>query len=94
MLFLLRPYRQHDIREALFSSADGNNSLAAKYRQSHLCQNVLQELEHVIQSTNDGTKGPDEPADYATSFFYQVGKLTPDVSFRGFISHLLIALCS
>lgn len=73
-MFLLLPYRQHDTREALFSSADGNNSLAAKYRQSHLCQNVLQELELVSQSPDDGTKGPDEAADYATSFFYQVRK--------------------
>lgn len=61
-----------------FSSADGQSSLSTKYCQSHLFQNVLQELEHVRQSSNDGTKGPDEAADYATTFFYQVSKLTAD----------------
>uniref|UniRef100_H2U5G3 ATP-binding cassette, sub-family G (WHITE), member 2b n=1 Tax=Takifugu rubripes TaxID=31033 RepID=H2U5G3_TAKRU len=35
-------------------------SLANTYRQSHLCQNVLQELEHVSQSSADKIKGPDE----------------------------------
>uniref|UniRef100_H3DR92 ATP-binding cassette, sub-family G (WHITE), member 2c n=1 Tax=Tetraodon nigroviridis TaxID=99883 RepID=H3DR92_TETNG len=44
---------------------------ATEYRQSHLCQNVLQELEHVSQSATDGTKGHGEAADYATTFFYQ-----------------------
>lgn len=60
-----------------FSSAD-NSSLANTYRQSHLCQNVLQELEHVGQSSTDKIKGPDEVADYPTTFFYQVSKLTAD----------------
>ncbi|CAG14260.1 unnamed protein product, partial [Tetraodon nigroviridis] len=58
--------------EPPFPSADGNNSLATEYRQSHLCQNVLQELEHVSQSATDGTKGHGEAADYATTFFYQL----------------------
>lgn len=90
---LLCPYLQNDVQKPSFSLADGNNSLATKYRQSHLCQNVLQELEHVSQCA-DGTKGPDEAADYATTFFYQVSKLTVDVSFRELISHLWIMLCS
>lgn len=77
-----------------FPLADGNNSLATEYRQSHLCQNVLQELEHVSPSAVDGAKGHDEAPDYATTFFYQVIKLTGHVSFRELTSHLLIMLCS
>lgn len=64
-----------------FSSAD-NSSLANTYRQSHLCQNVLQELEHVSQSSADKIKGPDEVADYPTTFFYQVSKLMQMLSTR------------
>lgn len=64
-----------------FSSAD-NSSLANTYRQSHLCQNVLQELEHVSQSSVDKIKGPDEVADYPTTFFYQVSKLMQMLSTR------------
>uniref|UniRef100_A0A8C4H7I9 ABC transporter domain-containing protein n=1 Tax=Dicentrarchus labrax TaxID=13489 RepID=A0A8C4H7I9_DICLA len=48
------------------------NPLATKYRQSQLCQNVLEELDHVNKSTAEGVKGQDEAADYVTSFLYQL----------------------
>ncbi|TDH15741.1 hypothetical protein EPR50_G00013110 [Perca flavescens] len=48
------------------------NSLANKYRQSQLCQNVLEELGHVDQRIAEGAKGHDKAAEYATSFFYQL----------------------
>ncbi|XP_056890780.1 broad substrate specificity ATP-binding cassette transporter ABCG2b isoform X1 [Takifugu flavidus] len=57
--------------KSTYITAD-NSSLANTYRQSHLCQNVLQELEHVSQSSADKIKGPDEVADYPTTFFYQL----------------------
>lgn len=55
-----------------------NNLLATKYRQSHLCQNVLEELDHVSQSIAEGDKGQDEAANYATSFLYQVSQLNSE----------------
>ncbi|TNM85280.1 hypothetical protein fugu_007551 [Takifugu bimaculatus] len=58
--------------EAKSTYITDNSSLANTYRQSHLCQNVLQELEHVSQSSADKIKGPDEVADYPTTFFYQL----------------------
>lgn len=76
---LLCPYLQHDVQEPpFFPPADGHDSLATKYRHSHLCQNMIQELEHVSQNAAGGTKGRGEAADYATTFFYQVSKLTVD----------------
>ncbi|XP_070829217.1 broad substrate specificity ATP-binding cassette transporter ABCG2b [Chaetodon trifascialis] len=51
---------------------DCKNLLATKYRQSHLCQTVLEELDHVNQSIVEGAKGRDEAAKYATSFLYQM----------------------
>ncbi|KAG7234803.1 hypothetical protein INR49_003950 [Caranx melampygus] len=48
------------------------NPLAAKYRQSQLCQKVLEELDHVNQSIAEGVKGQDEAPDYVTSFLYQM----------------------
>lgn len=45
------------------------------YRQSQLGRNVLEELDHVNQSISDGASGPDEAADYATSFLYQASQL-------------------
>ncbi|XP_068593550.1 broad substrate specificity ATP-binding cassette transporter ABCG2b [Cebidichthys violaceus] len=53
-------------------TAECKNPLANKYRQSQLCRNVLDELGHVNQSIADAPKGPDEAADYATSFLYQL----------------------
>ncbi|KAM9856563.1 broad substrate specificity ATP-binding cassette transporter ABCG2b [Aulostomus maculatus] len=51
---------------------DSKNPLAFKYRQSQLCQNMLQELDHVNQSAAGGVKSQQEAADYVTSFFYQL----------------------
>uniref|UniRef100_A0A3Q0SD38 ATP-binding cassette, sub-family G (WHITE), member 2b n=1 Tax=Amphilophus citrinellus TaxID=61819 RepID=A0A3Q0SD38_AMPCI len=48
------------------------NPLAVKYRQSQLYQNMIEELDHVNQNAVDGVKGKDEPANYATSFLYQM----------------------
>ncbi|KAE8300416.1 ATP-binding cassette sub-family G member 2 [Larimichthys crocea] len=53
-------------------TADSTNSLATKYRESQLCQSVLEELDHVNQSIADGAKGQNKAADYATSFLYQI----------------------
>lgn len=57
------------------STVECKNSLATKYRQSQLCQNVLEELGHVDQHIAEGAKGHDKAAEYATSFFYQVSQL-------------------
>ncbi|XP_044047465.1 broad substrate specificity ATP-binding cassette transporter ABCG2b isoform X3 [Siniperca chuatsi] len=54
------------------TAVECKNPLATKYHQSQLCQNVLEELDHVNQSIAEGAKGQDKAADYATSFFYQV----------------------
>ncbi|XP_037620517.1 broad substrate specificity ATP-binding cassette transporter ABCG2b isoform X1 [Sebastes umbrosus] len=54
------------------TAVECKNPLAAKYRQSQLCQNVLEELSHVNQSVAEGAKGQDKAADYATSFLYQM----------------------
>lgn len=56
------------------STVECKNPLAAKYRQSQLCQNVLEELNHVNQSVAEGAKSQDKAADYATSFLYQVSQ--------------------
>ncbi|GLD52122.1 broad substrate specificity ATP-binding cassette transporter ABCG2b [Lates japonicus] len=48
------------------------NQLATKYRQSQLCQKVLEELDHVYRSIGEGVKGQEEAANYATSFLYQM----------------------
>ncbi|XP_010731967.3 broad substrate specificity ATP-binding cassette transporter ABCG2b isoform X1 [Larimichthys crocea] len=53
-------------------TAESTNSLATKYRESQLCQSVLEELDHVNQSIADGAKGQNKAADYATSFLYQI----------------------
>ncbi|KAF3852146.1 hypothetical protein F7725_005501 [Dissostichus mawsoni] len=53
------------------STAECKNPLATKYRQSQLCQKVVEELNHVNKSIAEGVKGHDEPADYVTSFCYQ-----------------------
>lgn len=53
---------------------DCKNPLAIKYQQSQLYQNMIEELDHVNQSIVDGVTGEDKPANYATSFFYQVSK--------------------
>ncbi|AWP05290.1 putative ATP-binding cassette sub-family G member 2-like [Scophthalmus maximus] len=54
------------------NAAECNNPLATQYRQSQLCQRVLEELDHAKQSILDGVIGQDEVADYATSFLYQM----------------------
>ncbi|XP_056223762.1 broad substrate specificity ATP-binding cassette transporter ABCG2b [Seriola aureovittata] len=54
------------------TAAECRNPLAATYRQSQLCQKVLEELDHVNQSTAEGVAGQDETASYATSFLYQM----------------------
>uniref|UniRef100_A0A669ETX9 ATP-binding cassette, sub-family G (WHITE), member 2b n=1 Tax=Oreochromis niloticus TaxID=8128 RepID=A0A669ETX9_ORENI len=51
---------------------DCKNPLAIKYRQSQLYQNMMEELDHVNQSIVDGLTGEDKPANYATSFLYQM----------------------
>uniref|UniRef100_A0A4W6CRG6 ATP-binding cassette, sub-family G (WHITE), member 2c n=1 Tax=Lates calcarifer TaxID=8187 RepID=A0A4W6CRG6_LATCA len=48
------------------------NQLAIKYRQSQLCQKVLEELDHVYRSIGEGVKDQEEAANYATSFLYQM----------------------
>ncbi|XP_049428959.1 broad substrate specificity ATP-binding cassette transporter ABCG2b [Epinephelus fuscoguttatus] len=53
-------------------TAECYNPLATKYRQSQLCQDVLEELNHVNQSVAEGLKREEEPVDYATSFLYQM----------------------
>ncbi|XP_042286920.1 broad substrate specificity ATP-binding cassette transporter ABCG2b isoform X1 [Thunnus maccoyii] len=54
------------------TAAECKNPLAVKYCQSQLCQNMLEELNHVNQSVAEGVKGQDKAADYVTSFFYQM----------------------
>ncbi|KAL3996741.1 macrophage-stimulating 1 receptor [Sarotherodon galilaeus] len=51
---------------------DCKNPLAITYRQSQLYQNMMEELDHVNQSIVDGVTGEDKPANYATSFLYQM----------------------
>uniref|UniRef100_A0A8C6L6Z3 ATP-binding cassette sub-family G member 2-like n=2 Tax=Nothobranchius TaxID=28779 RepID=A0A8C6L6Z3_NOTFU len=46
-------------------------SLMLKYHQSHLYQNVMEELEHIDQSITGEANG-DETAQYATSFLFQM----------------------
>ncbi|KAG8014633.1 ATP-binding cassette sub-family G member 2 [Nibea albiflora] len=53
-------------------TAESTNWLATKYRESQLCQSVLDELDHVNQSVAEGAKGQNKAADYATSFLYQI----------------------
>ncbi|XP_034087315.1 broad substrate specificity ATP-binding cassette transporter ABCG2b isoform X1 [Gymnodraco acuticeps] len=54
------------------TTAECKNPLAIKYRQSELCQKVVEELNHVDKSIAEGVKDHDEPADYVTSFCYQM----------------------
>ncbi|KAM8880371.1 broad substrate specificity ATP-binding cassette transporter ABCG2b [Spinachia spinachia] len=54
------------------TAEEDKNPLANQYRQSQLGQNVLAQLDHVKQSGSDGANGPDEAADYATTFLYQL----------------------
>ncbi|XP_032380953.1 broad substrate specificity ATP-binding cassette transporter ABCG2b [Etheostoma spectabile] len=54
------------------TAVECKSSLATKYRQSQLCQNVLEELAHVDQHIAEGAKGRDKATEYATSFFYQM----------------------
>uniref|UniRef100_A0AAQ4S734 ABC transporter domain-containing protein n=2 Tax=Gasterosteus aculeatus aculeatus TaxID=481459 RepID=A0AAQ4S734_GASAC len=63
-----------EIKSTLVSltAEQDKNPLANVYRQSQLGRNVLEELDHVNQSISDGASGPDEAADYATSFLYQL----------------------
>lgn len=57
------------------STAEFKNQLATKYQESELFQKVLEELNHVNQSTDEGVKGRDEAANYVTSFLYQVRQI-------------------
>ncbi|XP_029019043.1 broad substrate specificity ATP-binding cassette transporter ABCG2b [Betta splendens] len=50
--------------------ADGQNTLATRYQQSHIYQHVLQELDQMNQS--NFVKGQAKSGGYATSFFYQL----------------------
>uniref|UniRef100_A0A669CDF1 ATP-binding cassette, sub-family G (WHITE), member 2b n=1 Tax=Oreochromis niloticus TaxID=8128 RepID=A0A669CDF1_ORENI len=61
-----------DITNGETKSTDCKNPLAIKYRQSQLYQNMMEELDHVNQSIVDGLTGEDKPANYATSFLYQM----------------------
>ncbi|KAF7663306.1 hypothetical protein LDENG_00213550 [Lucifuga dentata] len=54
------------------TAEEGKNPLALKYRQSQLCQNVLEELDRVNQVIGKEVRGQEEVADYATSFLYQM----------------------
>ncbi|XP_019958192.2 broad substrate specificity ATP-binding cassette transporter ABCG2b isoform X1 [Paralichthys olivaceus] len=54
------------------TAGDCKNPLAGKYRQSQLYQTVIEELDHINQSTGDRDKGQDEVPTYATSFLYQM----------------------
>uniref|UniRef100_A0A3Q4GU33 ATP-binding cassette, sub-family G (WHITE), member 2c n=1 Tax=Neolamprologus brichardi TaxID=32507 RepID=A0A3Q4GU33_NEOBR len=56
----------------LQTKLDCKNPLAIKYQESQLYQNMIEELDHVNQSIVDGVTGEDKPANYATSFFYQM----------------------
>ncbi|XP_062243824.1 broad substrate specificity ATP-binding cassette transporter ABCG2b isoform X2 [Platichthys flesus] len=81
---------------------DSKNTLAGKYRQSQLCQTVLQELERVNQSMGDGVKGQDEIPNYVTSFLYQMrvvcartvlsGLRNPQVTYGQFALNIFFAL--
>lgn len=53
---------------------EGKNSLSIKYKQSHLYQNVIEELDYVNPNISEEVKGEDKAADYATSFQYQVSE--------------------
>ncbi|XP_030281047.1 broad substrate specificity ATP-binding cassette transporter ABCG2b isoform X2 [Sparus aurata] len=53
-------------------AADGKNTLATTYCQSHLHKKVLEELDHVDKSIAEGAEGQNKPAEYATSFLYQM----------------------
>ncbi|XP_029292193.1 broad substrate specificity ATP-binding cassette transporter ABCG2b [Cottoperca gobio] len=53
-------------------TAESKNPLATKYHQSQLCQNVLEELDHVNKNAAIGAIGQEKAVDYATSFFYQM----------------------
>ncbi|XP_071360623.1 broad substrate specificity ATP-binding cassette transporter ABCG2b isoform X2 [Trachinotus anak] len=54
------------------TAAECKNPLATQYRQSQLCQKVLEELDHVNQSIAERVDGQEEAANYATSFLYQM----------------------
>ncbi|XP_060939115.1 broad substrate specificity ATP-binding cassette transporter ABCG2b [Limanda limanda] len=81
---------------------DIKNPLAGKYRQSQLCQTVLQELERVNQSIGDGVKGQEEVPTYVTSFLYQMrvvcartvlsGLRNPQVSYGQFALNIFFAV--
>lgn len=58
----------------VFSTVDGKNTLATTYCQSHLHKKVLEELDHVDKSIAEGAEGQNKPAEYATSFLYQVSQ--------------------
>uniref|UniRef100_A0A3B4GY75 ATP-binding cassette, sub-family G (WHITE), member 2c n=1 Tax=Pundamilia nyererei TaxID=303518 RepID=A0A3B4GY75_9CICH len=61
-----------DITNGETKSTNCKNPLAIKYQQSQLYQNMMEELDHVNQSIVDGVTGEDKPANYTTSFFYQM----------------------
>lgn len=46
-----------------------------KYQGSELFHKVLEELNHMNMSTDEGVKGEDEAANYVTSFLYQVSQV-------------------
>ncbi|KAM9770230.1 broad substrate specificity ATP-binding cassette transporter ABCG2b [Menidia menidia] len=50
----------------------GESSLAVKYRQSRLYQNVIEEQDQMSQSYPGALKSQDEASTYATSFLYQM----------------------
>ncbi|XP_061575748.1 broad substrate specificity ATP-binding cassette transporter ABCG2b isoform X2 [Cololabis saira] len=55
-----------------FTEVEGKNSHSAKYRQSHLYQNVMEELNRLNQGLSEEVKGEGDAAQYATSFLYQM----------------------
>ncbi len=57
------------------SKAENENQLAIEYRNSQLCQNVLEELDHLNLSDDEENRSQDKAIGYATSFSYQVSQL-------------------
>lgn len=60
------------LESVIEDTAECRNTLAIKYQQSQPFQQVLEELDHVNQSTGEGIEGQDVEANYATSFLYQM----------------------
>ncbi|KAM3864638.1 broad substrate specificity ATP-binding cassette transporter ABCG2b [Diretmus argenteus] len=81
---------------------EGMSSLALKYSQSPLCQNVLEELDTVSRGIGDRVLGQEKKADYVTSFCYQMHVLcgrtmlnllrNPQTSYAQFALNIFFAI--